>query len=157
MNKKWPDKNVSEEKSFMIASKNIYKVVVILFIAIYTTACQEEGQNNKDYETVCVDADTSVKDDVADDGILWSLTNNDLKYILSLVTQESDRDIYIMNSITTCDMTFKDIKIHNNICEITLNAGAYGYVECSDGSKYSFGCYKDECSQYFPFPYEEQN
>lgn len=141
----------------MIASKNIYKVVVILSIAIYTTACQEEGQNNKDYETVCVDADTSVKDDVADDGILWSLTNNDLKYILSLVTQESNRNIYIMNSITTCDMTFKDIAVDNNTCNVTLNAGAYGYAECSNGSKYSFGCYKDECDQYFPFPYEEQN
>ena len=62
-----------------------------------------------------------------------------------------------MNSITTCEMTFKDIKVNNNVCKITLNAGAFGYAICDDGSEYSFGCYKDDCHKYFPFPFEDQD
>lgn len=137
--------------------KSIYKGIIILSIIIYTTACKEEVQKSQVYQTVCIDEDTSVKNDVTDDGILWSLSNDNLKHILSLVTKESDRNIYIMNSITTCDMTFKDIELNNNICEVMLNAGAYGYAICSNGSKYSFGCYESECVEYFPFPYQEQN
>ena len=54
-------------------------------------------------------------------------------------------------------MTFKDIKVNNNVCKITLNAGAFGYAICDDGSEYSFGCYKDDCHKYFPFPFEDQD
>lgn len=53
-------------------------------------------------------------------------------------------------------MKFDDIEVDSNICNITLNAGAYGYAECSDGSKYSFGCYQKECDQYFPFPFIDE-
>ncbi|MDE4455949.1 hypothetical protein [Psychrobacter sp. DAB_AL62B] len=139
----------------MWLSKSIYKIIVLLSIVLYTTACQEE--KSQSYQKLCIDKDTSIKNDIADNGILWSLSDANLKHILSLVTEESDRNIYIMNSITTCDMTFKDIELNNNICEVTLNAGAYGYAICSDGSNYSFGCYESECIQYFPFPYQEQS
>ncbi len=133
--------------------KNIYKTVGILLITSCLSACQEEAEV---YQNLCVDADTTVKNDVPKEGISWSLSIDDFKHLMSLVKKESQRNIYVMNSITTCEMEFDDIEVDNNTCNITLNAGAYGHAECSDGSKYSFGCYQKECDQYFPFPFVDQ-
>ena len=107
-------------------------------------------------QTVCVDADTSIKNDVSEVGIPWSLSTDELKHILSLATEESNRNIYVLNDITTCEMTFNKVEFGNSICEVTLNAGAYGNAICSNGSKYVFGCYEDACNQYFPFPFVSQ-
>ncbi|SLJ84262.1 hypothetical protein [Psychrobacter sp. DAB_AL43B] len=134
-------------------SKTIYKTISVLLILVSLAACQEEAEV---YQTLCVDTDTTVANDIPEKGILWSLSTDDIKHLIPLITQESSRDIYIMNSITTCAMEFDDIKVDNNICKIDLNAGAYGYAECNDGSKYSFGCYQEECDQYFPFPFEDE-
>ena len=133
--------------------KNTYKVVGILLITSCLSACQEEAEV---YQTLCVDADTTIKNDVPKEGISWSLSIDDFRHLISLFKKESQRNIYVMNSITTCEMRFDDIEVDNNICNITLNAGAYGYAECSDGSKYSFGCYQKECDQYFPFPFIDE-
>ncbi len=133
--------------------KNTYKAVGILLITSCLSACQEEAEV---YQTLCVDADTTVKNDVPKEGISWSLSIDDFKHLMSLVKKESQRNIYVMNSITTCEIKFDDIEVDNNICNITLNAGAYGYAQCSDGSKHSFGCYQKECGQYFPFPFIDE-
>ena len=133
--------------------KNIYKTVGILLITLCLSACQEEAEI---YQTLCVDADTTIKNDVPEEGISWSLSIDNFKHLILLVKKESQRNIYVMNSITTCEMKFDDIEVDSNICNITLNAGAYGYAECSDGSKYSFGCYQKECDQYFPFPFIDE-
>ena len=142
-----------KEGQYIMLLKNIYKTVGILLITSCLSACQEEAEV---YQNLCVDADTTVKNDVPKEGISWSLSIDDFKHLMSLVKKESQRNIYVMNSITTCEMEFDDIEVDNNVCNITLNAGAYGHAECSDGSKYSFGCYEKECDQYFPFPFEDE-
>ena len=142
-----------KEGQYIMLLKNIYKTVGILLITSCLSACQEEAEV---YQTLCVDTDTTVKNDVPKEGISWSLSIDDFKHIMPLVKEESSRNIYIMNSITTCEMKLDNIEVDDNICKITLNAGAYGHAECSDGSKYSFGCYEKECDQYFPFPFEDE-
>lgn len=140
-------------EQFTMLSKNIYRTASILLIILCLPACQEEAEV---YQTLCIDSDTTVKNDIPKEGILWSLSTDDFKHIMPLVKEESSRNIYIMNSITTCEMKLDNIEVDDNICKITLNAGAYGHAECSDGSKYSFGCYEKECDQYFPFPFEDE-
>ena len=133
--------------------KNIYKTVGILLITSCLSACQEEAEV---YQNLCVDSDTTVKNDISEEGILWSLSIDDFKHIMPLVKEESSRNIYVMNSITTCEMKFNNIEVDNKICKITLNAGAYGHAKCDDESEYSFGCYEKECNQYFPFPFIDE-
>ncbi len=135
--------------------KNIYKTVSILSIALCLSACQKEAKAES-LQTLCVDSDTSIKNDIPKKGIIWSLSSDDFEDIMSLVKNQSPRNIYVMNSITTCEMEFDNIELDNKNCKITLNAGAYGYTECSDGSKRSFGCYQKGCDQYFPFPFVDE-
>lgn len=142
-----------KEGQYIMLLKNIFKPIIILPVTLYLLACQEEAEV---YQTICIDADTTVKNDVPRGGILWSLSTDDFKHLISLVKKESSRNIYVRNSITTCEMKFDNIEVDNNICKTILNAGAYGYTECNDGSKYSFGCYKKECDQYFPFPFKDE-
>ena len=137
----------------MKLSKNIYKNLTILLITLCLLGCQEEAAV---YQTLCVDSDTTVKNDIPKEGILWSLSTDDFTHIMPLVKEESSRNIYVMNSITNCEMEFNNIEVDNKICKITLNAGAYGYAECDDESEYSFGCYEKECNQYFPFPFIDE-
>ena len=134
-------------------SKNIYKTLSVLLVTLCLPACQEDVEI---YQTLCIDADTTVKDDIPKEGILWSLARNEIKHLISMVSKESPRNIYVMNSITTCEIKFDNIDIYNKICKITLNAGAYGHAECSDGSKHNFGCYQKECDRYFPFPFIDE-
>lgn len=133
--------------------KNIYKIASLLLIILCLPACQEEAAV---YQKLCVDSDTTVKNDISEEGILWSLSIDDFKNIMPLVKEESSRNIYVMNSITTCEMKFNNIEVDNKICKITLNAGAYGHAKCDDESEYSFGCYEKECNQYFPFPFIDE-
>lgn len=144
-------KNTSFSSSRL--AQSLYKTIGILSTIFFLSACQEES---KTYRTLCTDSDTSVENDIPKSGILWSLSTDDLKNIISLVIEESPRNIYVMHSITTCEMAFNDIKVVDNICKITLNAGAYGYATCSDGTQYNFGCYTKQCDQYFPFPFVAQ-
>ena len=132
---------------------NICKPIIILSVTLYLLACKEETEV---YQTLCIDADTTVKNDVPKEGILWSLSTDDFEHLISLVKKESSRNIYVMNSITACEMKFDNIQVDNNICKITLNAGAYGHAKCDDESEYSFGCYEKECDQYFPFPFIDE-
>lgn len=133
--------------------KVISKTVITLALLVCLSACKEEPELQK---VLCVDADTSIKNDIPKEGVSWSLSINDLKHITPLIKEESARNIYVMNSITTCEMEFNDIEIDNKNCKVTLNAGAYGYIECNDGSKRSFGCYQKECDRYFPFPFIDE-
>lgn len=105
------------------------------------------------YKTTCVDADTSVDNDIAKEGIAWSLSTHQLQTILSMVEDMPYRDIYLANSITTCELEMNDINFRGSRCQVSLNAGSYGYAKCDDGKEYGFGCYKEQCVQYFPFPY----
>lgn len=140
-------------EQYTMLLKNIYKTVGILLITSCLSACQEEAEV---YQNLCVDSDTTVKNDISEEGILWSLSIDDFKHIMPLVKEESSRNIYVMNSITTCEMKFNNIEVDNKICKITLNAGAYGHAKCDDESEYSFGCYEKECNQYFPFPFIDE-
>lgn len=137
----------------MNLSKNIYKTVSALLITLCLPACQEDTEV---YQTLCVDSDTTIKNDIPEKGILWSLAKDDIKHLIPMLTKESPRNIYVMNSITTCEMTFEDIEVDKSICKVTLNAGAYGYAECNNGSKFSFGCYEKDCDQYFLFPFKDE-
>ena len=137
----------------MNSSKNIYKAISILLITLCLSACQEEAAV---YQKLCIDSDTTVKNDIPKEGVSWSLSIDDLKHITPLIKEESSRNIYVMNSITTCEMEFDDIEIDNKNCKVTLNAGAYGHAKCDDESEYSFGCYEKECNRYFPFPFIDE-
>ena len=129
------------------------KTIIILSVTLFLPAYQEEAEV---YQKLCVDSDTTVKNDIPKEGILWSLSTDDFKQIMPLVKEESSRNIYVMNSITTCEMKFDNIEVDKNICKITLNAGAYGHAKCDNASEYSFGCYEKECNQYFPFPFIDE-
>ncbi len=129
------------------------KIIGLLSILLCLSACQEEVAV---YKKLCIDSDTTVKNDIPKEGILWSLSTDDFKHIMPLVKEESSRNIYVMNSITTCEMKFDNIEIDNNICKITLNAGAYGHAKCDNASEYSFGCYEKGCNQYFPFSFIDE-
>nr|WP_317200940.1 hypothetical protein [uncultured Psychrobacter sp.] len=89
----------------MISEKTIVKSFTVLLISLIMASCQEEDNYNVDRQTLCVDEDTSVANDISDDGIVWSLSKYDLTNIMALVhKQESYREIYVMHSITTCDL-----------------------------------------------------
>ncbi|MGP9713032.1 hypothetical protein, partial [Psychrobacter sp. AOP29-E1-7] len=59
--------------------KNIYKTIGILLITLCLSACQEEAEV---YQTLCVDADTTIKNDVPEEGISWSLSIDDFKHLI---------------------------------------------------------------------------
>lgn len=51
----------------MNLSKNIYKTVSALLITLCLPACQEDTEV---YQTLCVDSDTTIKNDIPEKGIL---------------------------------------------------------------------------------------
>ncbi len=137
----------------MKQSNPICKYITMLVFVLLMSACQIQEQV---YETRCVDNDTSVDNDIPKEGILWKLSTNQLQNIMSMVEKTPYKDIYLMNDITTCELEIDKVAFRGMQCKIFLNAGSYGYAQCSNGEKYDFGCYKEKCAQYFPFPYIDQ-